>query len=134
MTNKLELYKCEVCGNLIEVVLPSYGTLVCCNEDMKLLVPNTVDASAEKHVPVIEVAGEEKTIRIGQTPHPMEETHYIQFIEAISTDNTYVKRKYLLPGDEPAMKLKCECKEGIKARELCNIHGLWANYEEKEIK
>ncbi len=127
MTNKLELYKCEVCGNLVEVVLASYGTLVCCSEDMKLLVPNTVDVAAEKHVPVIEINGEEKTIRVGQVPHPMEETHYIQFIEAISKDNTYVKRKYLLPGDEPSMQLRCDCKDGIKARELCNLHGLWAN-------
>lgn len=126
MTNKLELYKCSICKQIVEVVLPGYGTLVCCDKDMDLMVANTVDASTEKHVPVIEVEGEEKTIRIGQTPHPMEDAHYIQFIEVISNDDRYVKRKYLFPHEEPMMKLKCKCEDGIKARELCNIHGLWS--------
>ena len=133
MTNKLELYKCEVCGNLVEVVLSSHGTLVCCNENMKLLSANKIDASNEKHVPVIEVTGEEKIIRVGQVPHPMEDVHYIQFIEAISNDGTYLKRKYLKAGDEPLMKLQCDC-ESLKARELCNIHGLWASCDERETK
>jgi superoxide reductase len=126
MTNKLELYKCNICGNLVEVVLSGVGTLVCCGEDMEKLAPKTFDEKAEKHVPVIEVKDEEVTIRVGQVPHPMEEAHYIQFIEAISEDNNYIKRKYLKPGDEPELKFKCNCSK-LSARELCNIHGLWAS-------
>lgn len=127
MTEKLELYKCNVCGILVEVVFGGAGTLVCCNQDMELLKANTVDASVEKHVPVIEEHDEEKIIRVGSSPHPMEESHYIQFIEVISNDQNYVKRKYLHPGDEPAMKLKCACEHGFFARDLCNLHGLWSN-------
>lgn len=123
----LDLYKCSLCGNLVEVVLTGSGTLICCGQEMELLKANTVDASAEKHVPVIEVDGEEKIIRVGQSPHPMEEKHYIQFIEVFSKDKKFIKRKYLCPGEEPMMKLKCGCKEPITAREMCNIHGLWSN-------
>lgn len=127
MTDKLELYKCLICGNLVEVVLNGEGTLVCCGKNMELLVPNKTEASFDKHIPVVEIWGEEKMIRVGQTAHPMEEMHYIQFIEVISNDGKYVKRKYLHPKEEPALKFKCECTEGLKARSLCNIHGLWSN-------
>lgn len=125
MTNKLEMYKCDVCGNLIEVVLPGNGELVCCDKPMILLEANTVDAATEKHVPVFEKRGEELDIRIGSSPHPMTNEHYIQFIEAISKDERYVKRKYLYPNEEPILKLKCYDVGSIIARENCNLHGLW---------
>lgn len=129
MTKKLELYKCDICKNIVEVVLEGEGTLVCCNESMTLMKANTTDASSEKHVPVIEEKGEEKTVRVGLTPHPMEDGHYIQFIEVISNDEKYIKRKYLHPHEEPMVRFKCECAEGFGARELCNLHGLWATSE-----
>ncbi len=128
MTNRLDLYKCNICGNVIEVVLSGEGELVCCGENMEHLdiAGHTGDEAA--HKPVIEIKEDEKTVRVGKVPHVMDEKHYIQFIEVISDDNKYVKRKYLTPEDKEAiLNFKCECKEGIKARELCNIHGLWAN-------
>lgn len=130
MTKKLEMYKCEVCGNLIEVVLAGDGDLVCCNQPMILLKPNTVDAAKEKHVPFFEKKGEELDIRIGSEPHPMTNEHYIQFIEAISKDERYVKRKYLYPNEEPVLTLKCYDVGSIIAKENCNLHGLWeAKYD-----
>lgn len=129
MTHKLELYRCNVCGNLVEVVLSGNGQLVCCGEDMELLTAQHLDNGSEKHVPVIEKEGNEITIKIGSTPHPMEEDHYIQFVEAIGNDNKYLKRKYFKAGEEPILKFKCECKEGVSSREFCNIHGLWASSE-----
>ncbi|MBQ3102095.1 desulfoferrodoxin FeS4 iron-binding domain-containing protein [bacterium] len=128
MTNRLDLYKCNICGNVVEVVLSGEGELVCCGENMEHLdiAGHTGDEAA--HKPIIEIKEDEKTVRVGEIPHVMDTNHYIQFIEVISDDNKYVKRKYLTPEDKEAiLNFKCECKEGIKARELCNIHGLWAN-------
>jgi superoxide reductase len=127
VAEKLELYRCNVCKMMIEVVLGGEGSLTCCNEPMVQLIANTVDASAEKHVPVVEIVGDEKIIRVGSTPHPMEEAHYIQFIEIISEAQNYVKRKYLHPHEKPEMELKCCCSDAFAAREHCNLHGLWAN-------
>lgn len=131
MTEKLELYKCNVCGNFVEVVLAGIGELVCCNEPMELQKANTKDAATEKHVPFFQKEDDELMIRVGSTPHPMEEEHYITFIEAISKDEKYVKRKYLHPGDAPELKLKCYDVHNLTAREFCNLHGLWeAKYDE----
>lgn len=127
MTNKLDLFRCNICGNIVEVVLSGGGTLVCCGEDMKLLEPKEHDMGEEKHVPVLETQNNEQIIRIGSVPHPMIEEHYIQFIEVISKDNKWVKRKYLFPGEEPQMKFSCGCEKGFDAIEYCNIHGLWGN-------
>ncbi len=135
MTNKLDIFKCDVCGNIIEVVIPGYGELVCCNKPMRHLVAQSVDEGLEKHVPVLEKNEDgQKVIRVGSQPHPMEENHYIQFIEIVSNDRKHVKRKYLLPHDEPQMKLKCTCKNngGFEVIEYCNIHGLWGNKFEGE--
>ena len=130
MTKKLELYKCDVCGNFVEVVLAGVGQLVCCNQPMNLLKAGTTDAATEKHVPFFEKIDEELKIRVGEIPHPMEEAHHIQFIEAISKDERYVKRKYLYPGDEPELRLKCYDVNQLTAREFCNLHGLWeAKYD-----
>ena len=128
MTKILEMYKCEICGNLVEVVFSGEGELVCCGEPMKKLKENTKsqEMSGEKHVPIIEKTDEGVIIKVGATPHPMENEHYIMFIEANSADKRYVKRKYLYPNEEPVLNLKCSCDKVI-ARELCNIHGLWTS-------
>ncbi len=129
MTNKLELYRCNVCGNIVEVVISGQGELVCCGENMEKLTPKTQDEMKEKHVPVFETTENGVIVKIGEFPHPMEEEHHIQFVEVISGDNKYVKRKYFMAGDEPILKIKCDCKNGLSAIEYCNIHGLWANKE-----
>lgn len=128
MTELNELYKCNICGNIVEVINPESGELYCCGEPMELLVEQTSDDMySEKHVPVVVIEGEKKIIRIGSVPHPMEKDHYITFIEAISPDKKYLKRKYLNPGDAPELDLKC-CKcEEFTVRDYCNMHGLWSS-------
>ncbi len=123
MTKMMEIYKCELCGNIVEIVHAGGGQLMCCGKAMTLQQENTVDASKEKHVPVIEkVAGGFK-VKVGGVPHPMEEKHFIEWIE-IQFDNK-VGRKFLKPGEKPeAVFLGIDAPE-IKAREYCNIHGLW---------
>ena len=132
MTEKMGLYKCNVCGNIIEVIHPGAGQLVCCSVPMEeLKVQTSDDSSQEKHVPVVAIEGSSKTIRVGSIPHPMEKDHYIVFIEAISPDKKYLKRKYLNPGDDPKLDLKSNCSYGeFTARELCNLHGLWVSDKE----
>lgn len=124
MAELMQIYKCEICGNIIEVIHPGAGELVCCAQAMALLTEQRDEMLFEKHKPVITFEGETKTIRVGSIPHPMEDEHYIMFIEAISPDKKYLKRKYLKPHEEPELQLKCKC-EKIIARELCNLHGLW---------
>lgn len=122
MTKRLEVYKCNICGNIVEVLNAGEGELVCCGEPMNLLVENTVDAAKEKHVPVVEkVAGGIK-VSVGSVAHPMEEKHYIQWIEIIADGKAY--RQFLNPGDAPEAIFNIEAAE-IKAREYCNLHGLW---------
>jgi len=122
MTKRLEVYKCEICGNIVEVLHAGEGELVCCGQPMKLLVENTVDASKEKHVPVIEkVAGGVK-VSVGSVSHPMEEKHYIQWIEIIADGREY--RQFLKPGEKPQATFNVQATN-ITAREHCNLHGLW---------
>jgi superoxide reductase len=122
MAKRLEVYKCEVCGNIVEVLDGGAGQLVCCGKPMKLLVENTTDASKEKHVPVIEkVAGGYK-VKVGSVPHPMEEKHFIEWIELVADDKAY--RQFLSPGQAPEALFSVEAKT-VFAREYCNIHGLW---------
>lgn len=122
MTKRLQIYKCEVCGNVVEVVHEGEGELVCCNQPMKLMEENTVDASLEKHVPVIEKTADGIKIKVGSDPHPMVEEHYIEWIELIADGKAY--RQFLSPGDTAEALFKIEAQE-ITAREYCNIHGLW---------
>lgn len=119
---RLEIYKCSVCGNMVEVVHVGGGELVCCGKPMILLKENSTDASTEKHVPVIEKTGDGIKVRIGSAPHPMEEKHYIEWIEAIVDGKSY--RQFLKPGDAPEAIFKIDGSK-ITAREYCNIHGLW---------
>lgn len=138
MTQKLEIYRCNVCKNIVEVVLPGDGALVCCGEEMELLKPGTTDGATEKHVPVIdfECEGVGVKIRVGEFPHPMVPEHYIQFIEAISKNDKTIHREYLNPGEEPAININCRSNlgkgDGLKAREYCNIHGLFISADGKE--
>ncbi len=125
MTEKMSIYKCNICGNIIEVIHEGKGELVCCGAPMEKLTEKTEDMAFEKHVPVISFEGETKTIRVGSIPHPMEGKHYITFIEAISKDGRYITRKYLHPGEEPKMDIKVNGADELSAREYCNLHGLW---------
>lgn len=130
MTKKLEMYKCEICGNFVEVVLSGDGELVCCGQPMKLLKANTTDAATEKHVPFFIKKDNELEVKIGSVAHPMTDEHYIQFIEVVSADGRYVKRKYLYPNEEAVFTLKGYDIGALTALEHCNLHGLWeAKYD-----
>ena len=122
MTERLQVYKCEICGNIVEVLHEGAGELVCCGQPMKLLVANTVDAAKEKHVPVIEKTATGVKVKVGSAAHPMEEKHYIEWIEIIADGKAY--RQFLKPGDAPEATFDIKANE-IEAREHCNIHGLW---------
>ncbi|MEO0025185.1 MAG: desulfoferrodoxin [candidate division WOR-3 bacterium] len=122
MTPKLQIYKCEVCGNIVEVLHPGAGQLVCCGQPMKLLMENTTDASKEKHVPVIEKTADGYLVKVGSAPHPMEEKHYIEWIELVADERAY--RQFLAPGQAPEAQFSVQAKS-VYAREYCNIHGLW---------
>ncbi|HDJ66159.1 MAG TPA: desulfoferrodoxin [Nitrososphaeria archaeon] len=122
MTEKLQIYRCEICGNMVEVIHTGKGQLVCCGQPMKLLEERTEDKGKEKHVPVLEKTARGVKVKIGSIPHPMEENHHIEWIELISKGNTY--RHFLKPGDKPEAEFMIEAKE-IYARAYCNLHGLW---------
>jgi superoxide reductase len=122
MTQRLQIYKCEVCGNIVEVLHEGAGELVCCGQPMKLLTANTVDAAKEKHVPVIEKTSSGVRVKVGTVAHPMEEKHYIEWIEIIANGKAY--RQFLKPGDAPEATFDITAAK-IEAREHCNIHGLW---------
>lgn len=121
-TERLQVYKCEICGNIVEVVHTGGGTLVCCGQDMTLLKEGAVDAATEKHVPVIEKVDGGIKVTIGSVPHPMEEKHYIEWIEVIADGKAY--RQFLKPGDTPEAVFQIET-DSVVAREYCNVHGLW---------
>jgi superoxide reductase len=122
MAERIEVYKCDVCGNIVEILHGGKGQLVCCNEPMKLLKENTVDASLEKHVPVIEKTADGIKVKVGAVPHPMEEKHYIEFVELIVDGK--ICRQYLSPGQAPEAFFRTT-GEKVSAREYCNMHGLW---------
>ena len=117
-----QIYRCSVCGNIVEVIHVGGGKLVCCGKPMELLEPKFQDVGLEKHLPVIERSQNSITVRIGSVPHPMEDAHYIELIEIIADDKIY--RKYLKPGEEPVAIFNFTA-DNVVAREYCNIHGLW---------
>ncbi|MBB6061832.1 superoxide reductase [Thermosipho japonicus] len=124
MTERIQVYKCEKCGNIVEVLHEGAGTLVCCGEPMKLLEEKTADTSTEKHVPFIEEVEDGYRVRVGENAlHPMEEKHYIEWIELIVDGVVY--RKFLNPGDKPEAEFKVAKGSEVHAREYCNVHGLW---------
>lgn len=122
MTENLQVYKCEICGNIVEMIHAGEGQLVCCGQDMKHLAENTVDAAKEKHVPVIEKIAGGVTVKVGSVAHPMEEKHYIEWIQIIADGKAY--RQFLKPGQEPKATFMIEAST-ITAREFCNLHGVW---------
>ncbi len=124
MAERMEVYKCELCGNIVEVLHGGDGALVCCGKDMKLMKENTTDAAREKHVPVIEKTEKGIKVKVGSVPHPMEEKHFIEFIELIADGKVF--REFLKPG-QPAEAVFCLCftPKTLMAREYCNLHGLW---------
>lgn len=117
-----QVYKCEVCGNIVEVLHNGGGVLACCGQPMKLMEENTVDATLEKHIPIIEEIDGGVIVKVGSVEHPMLPEHYIQWIEVHTEDKIY--RKYLKPGEKPEAAFKLDEKV-VMAREYCNLHGLW---------
>lgn len=120
-----QVYKCELCGNIVTAIHPGGGDLVCCGQPMKQMTENTVDAAKEKHVPVIEKTEKGYKVKVGSVAHPMEEKHYIEWIELKVGGTIYVKP--LAPGQAPEAEFcVCSCATGpVIAREYCNLHGLW---------
>ena len=122
MTKRLQVYKCEVCGNIVEVLHEGVGELVCCNQPMKLMQPKTEDQGKEKHVPVIEKTDKEVLVKVGSVPHPMEEKHYIEWVAVDTDSGTF--RKFLNPGEPPEAEFDIR-EEILGSREYCSVHGLW---------
>ncbi len=124
MTELNQIYKCNICGNIVAVVHAGAGELVCCGQPMILQIENTVDASLEKHVPIKEIINSKVIVKIGKEEHPMTAEHYIEWVEVLTTARTY--RKYFTPGEKPFAEFNIE-EEVIAVRAYCNLHGLWKN-------
>ena len=122
MVKLKEVYKCNVCGNIVEDVHAGMGELVCCGQLMELLTEKLQDAGNEKHVPVIEKTATGVKVKVGSIPHPMEEKHYIEWIELHADETVY--RKFLKPAEKPEAEF-CVTAKKLSARDYCNIHGLW---------
>jgi superoxide reductase len=128
MTKANQFYKCAICGNVVEVIEPHEGELVCCGQPMNLLEEKTAKQEGrEKHVPIINMENGVLTVKVGSTPHPMEEKHYIELIQLLRDGKVFVEKK-LNPSDKPQAIFCCiKNSAGISARALCNIHGLWVS-------
>jgi superoxide reductase len=122
MTNPYQICKCEMCGNIVEVLHEGAGELVCCGQPMKYFQENTVDAAKEKHIPVVEKIDRGLKVKVGSVTHPSTREHYIEWIEVIADGKAY--RQFLNPGDAPEATFKIDAKRFI-VREYCNLHGLW---------
>jgi len=122
MTRKLQIYKCEVCGNIVEVLHEGQGELVCCGQPMKLFEAKSTEEGKEKHLPVVEKLDNGIKVKVGSVSHPMEEKHYIEWVEVISNGKAY--RQFLKPGDAPEATFEVSVDD-LTVREYCNIHGLW---------
>lgn len=123
MTKRLEMYRCKICGNFVQVLLNGEGELVCCGEPMELLNPKTIDVMKEKHVPkFIRHDNGAISVRVGSELHPMTDEHYIMFIETVSSDKNKITIEYLYPLMSP--EIFSNINDGT-ALEYCNIHGLW---------
>ncbi|MCR5260247.1 MAG: desulfoferrodoxin FeS4 iron-binding domain-containing protein [Candidatus Gastranaerophilales bacterium] len=132
MTELNELYRCKICGNIVEVVGSGFGELVCCGKPMEKIEAAKEETMYEKHLPVlVKTENDKYLIRVGSVEHPMTEEHYIMFIEAVSKDGKYLKRVFLNPKEKPELDLECVCRH-FKAREFCNIHGLYEAELSKE--
>lgn len=121
MTEKLQIYKCSVCGNIVEVLHAGVGQLVCCGKPMELQAEKAEEEGTEKHLPVVEKTEKGIKVKVGSVPHPMEDKHYIEWIEVIAGRKAY--RKFLNPGEPPEAEFELSEYEAV--REYCNIHGMW---------
>jgi superoxide reductase len=121
-TQKLQVYKCQMCGNMVEVIHAAGGTLVCCGQPMTLLGEGVTDGAREKHVPVIQKIDNGYKVVVGSVSHPMEEKHFIEWIELLADGRTY--REFLKPGQPPEATFMIQAQQ-VSAREYCNLHGLW---------
>jgi len=122
MTELKQIYKCNVCGNMVEVIHTGVGELVCCGQPMELKTPNTQEAATEKHIPVVEKKDGMILVKVGSVPHPMKEEHFIEWVEIVSGEKCI--RKTLKPGDSSEVKF-CDLGENTEVRAYCNVHGLW---------
>ena len=120
-----EVYKCSICGNIVEVLFVGGGELVCCGKAMEKMAEKDSDEGKEKHLPVIEETKTGVKISIGSIPHPMEAEHYIMWIEIWGKDGNRMTRKFLKPGDKPEAEFNRKMTEVAYAREMCNVHGVW---------
>lgn len=123
MAERYEVYKCGVCGNLIEVMAGGAGELVCCGKPMRFMKEGTSDGALEKHVPVIEKNGDVYRVKVGSVAHPMQDDHWIQWIELVADGVSYTK--FLDPGDAPEAEFVLPGAKNVFAREYCNLHGHW---------
>ncbi|RPJ38052.1 MAG: desulfoferrodoxin [Planctomycetaceae bacterium] len=122
MAERLGVCKCSVCGNMVQVIHSGTGGLVCCGQPMENLAAKTADQGREKHVPVIEKVNGGVKVKVGSIPHPMEEKHYIEWIEVLLDGKSY--RQFLRPGQAPEATFDLAAGN-VTAREFCNIHGMW---------
>jgi len=123
MTKKFQAYKCTICGNIVEVVHEGAEALVCCGQPMKLLEEKSEEEGNEKHLPLVEKTNGGIKVKIGSVQHPMEEKHYIEWIEVITNDGSF--KKFLNPGDVPEATFNVDYNDTTFVREHCSIHGLW---------
>ena len=124
MANKRAIYKCDLCGNVVEVYTEGIGDLVCCGEEMNEMNAKTEDKTEEKHVPSIRTDGNKVEVVVGENQeHPMEEKHYIMWIQLNEGDKEHIK--FLKPNDEPKAVFEVESTDNLSAKEYCNVHGLW---------
>lgn len=121
---KEEIYKCNICGNVAELLTVGGGELICCGQPMDLLVPKSGDEGTEKHKPVLEITEEGDLVKVGSVVHPMEDAHYIEWI-SIKAVNGKIGRKYLSPEDKPEALFEIKKDEIVELSSYCNVHGLW---------
>lgn len=124
MAEKMGIYKCEKCGNIVQVLHEEKPPVTCCGKPMDRMVENTVDAAVEKHVPVVEKIEGGYLVKVGSAAHPMTNDHFIEWIELSCDDDAFVQRKMLTPTDAPEAEFKTDAAK-VVARAYCNLHGLW---------
>ena len=125
MTEVNEIYKCEICGNVVSTIENGPGKLVCCGQPMDLMEENAIEKEGnEKHVPIVEITDGKVKVKVGSVPHPMEDAHFIELIELLQNGKVIVS-KVLKPTDEPIAEFLLKNTDNLSARSFCNVHGLW---------
>ena len=124
MAEKMGVYKCEKCGNIVQVLHGEKPPVTCCGLNMERMVENTVDAAVEKHVPVVEKIDGGYVVKVGSVAHPLTPDHYIEWIELSCDDDAFIQRKMLTPDSAPEAVFKTDATK-VVARAYCNLHGFW---------